>query len=62
VTPLRHRLQRLLAPVIDAGLALAVAVVITISIRVSPQPGDSPDMLAYALGLTIAALVLVRRR
>ena len=47
---------------IDAGLALAVAVVITISIRVSPQPGDSPDVLAYALGLTIAALALVRRR
>jgi class 3 adenylate cyclase len=62
VTPLRQRLQRLPAPVIDAGLALAVAVVITISIRVSPQPGDSPDVLAYALGLTVAALVLVRRR
>jgi class 3 adenylate cyclase len=62
VTPLRHRLQHLPAPVIDAGLALAVAVVITISIRVSPQPGDSPDVLAYALGLTVAALVLVRRR
>jgi class 3 adenylate cyclase len=62
VTPLRHRLQRLPAPVIDAGLALAVAAVITISIRVSPQPGDSPDVLAYALGLTVAALVVVRRR
>jgi class 3 adenylate cyclase len=62
VTALRHRLQRLPAPVIDAGLALAVAVVITISIRVSPYPGDSPDVLAYALGLTVAALVLVRRR
>jgi class 3 adenylate cyclase len=62
VTPLRHRLQHLPAPVIDAGLALAVAVVITITIRVSPYPGDSPDVLAYALGLTIAALALVRRR
>jgi class 3 adenylate cyclase len=62
VTALRQRLQRLPAPVIDAGLALAVAVVITISIRVSPYPGDSPDVLAYALGLTVAALVLVRRR
>ena len=47
---------------IDAGLALAVAVVITISIRVSPQPGRRPDVLAYALGLTIASLALVRRR
>jgi hypothetical protein len=62
VTPLRHRLQHLPAPVIDTGLALAVAVVNTISIRVSPYPGDNPDVLAYALGLTIAALVLVRRR
>jgi class 3 adenylate cyclase len=62
VTSLRHRLQHLPAPMIDAGLALAMAVVITISIRVSPQPGDSPDVLAYALGLTIAALALVRRR
>ena len=62
MTPLRHRLLRPPAPVIDAGLALAVAVVVTISIRVSPYPGDSPDVLAYALGLTVAALVLVRRR
>jgi class 3 adenylate cyclase len=62
VTPLRHRLQHLPAPVIDAGLALAVAVVITISIRVSPYPGDRPDVLAYALGVTVAALALVRRR
>jgi class 3 adenylate cyclase len=62
VTPLRHRLQRLPAPVIDAGLALAVAVVVTISIRVSPYPGDRPDVLAYALGVTIAALVLARQR
>jgi class 3 adenylate cyclase len=62
VTSLRQRLQRLPAPAIDAGLAVAVAVVITISIRVSPEPGRRPDALAYALGLTIAALVLVRRR
>jgi hypothetical protein len=61
-TSLRQRLQRLPAPVIDAGLAVAVAVVITISIRVSPEPGRRPDALAYALGLTIAALALVRRR
>jgi hypothetical protein len=62
VTSLRQRLQRLPAPVIDAGLALAVAVVITIAIATSPQPGAPADALTYALGLTIAALVLVRRR
>jgi len=59
---LRQRLQRLPAPAIDAGLALAVAVVLTITIRVSPPEGRRPDALAYALGLTIAALLLVRRR
>jgi class 3 adenylate cyclase len=62
VTSLRQRLQRLPAPAIDASLAVAVAVVITISIRVSPPEGRRPDALAYALGLTIAALALVRRR
>jgi hypothetical protein len=43
-------------------LALAVAVVLTITIAMPPQPGTPADALAYALGLTIAALVLVRRR
>ncbi len=62
MTPLRQRLQHLSVPVVDAGLALAVAVVLTITIRVSPPEGRRPDALAYALGLTIAALALVRRR
>jgi class 3 adenylate cyclase len=62
VTPLRHRLQHLPAPVVDAGLAVAVAVVLTITIRVSPPEGRRPDALAYALGLTIATLALARRR
>jgi class 3 adenylate cyclase len=62
VTSLRQRLQRLPAPAIDASLVLAVAVVLTITIRVSPPEGRRPDALAYALGLTIAALLMVRRR
>jgi class 3 adenylate cyclase len=62
VTSLGQRLQHLPVPVVDAGLALAVAVVLTITIRVSPPEGRRPDALAYALGLTIAALALVRRR
>jgi class 3 adenylate cyclase len=62
VTSLRHRLQRLPAPVVDAGLAVALAVANTIGIRVAPAPGARPDALAYACGLTIAALALVRRR
>src|SRR6266540_4005044 len=48
--------------VVDTALAVALAVAITITIGVSPQPGARPDALAYTLGLTIAALVLVRRR
>ena len=46
---------------IDAGLALAVAVIIDLDPRVAAAE-DSPDVLACALGLTIAALALVRRR
>jgi class 3 adenylate cyclase len=62
VTALRQRLQRLPAPVVDAGLAVALAVANTIGIRVALAPGTRPDALAYACGLTIAALALVRRR
>jgi hypothetical protein len=62
VTALRQLLQRLPAPVIDAGLAVALAVANTIGIRVALAPGARPDAVAYACGLTIAALALVRRR
>jgi class 3 adenylate cyclase len=62
VTSVRQRMQRLPGPVLDAGLAVVVAVVVTIAIGVSPPPGRRPDPLAYVLGLTIAALVLARRR
>jgi class 3 adenylate cyclase len=62
VTSLGRRLRRLPAPVVDAGLALALAVANTIGIRAVPAPGAQPDALAYACGLTIAALALFRRR
>jgi class 3 adenylate cyclase len=62
VTSLGQRLRRVPAPVVDAGLAVALAVAITIGIRVAPGPGAPPDALAYACGLTIAALALARRR
>jgi class 3 adenylate cyclase len=62
VTGLGQRLRRLPAPVVDAGLALALAVANTIGIRVAHGPGARPDAVAYALGLTIAALALARRR
>ena len=59
---LAQRLQHLPTPVADAGLAVALAVAITIAIGVSPEPGARQEAAAYALGWTIAALVLVRRR
>src|SRR6266511_885578 len=62
VTSLRQRLWRVPAPVVDAGLAVALAVANTIGIRVALAPGARPDAVAYACGLTIAALALARRR
>jgi class 3 adenylate cyclase len=57
-----QRLQQVPTPVVDASLAVALAVAITIAIGVSPEPGARQDAAAYALGWTIAALVLARRR
>ena len=62
VTSRRWGHRRVPAPVLDAGLAVALAVAVTIAIAVSLGPGHRRDALAYGLGLTIAALVLVRRR
>ena len=48
---------------IDAGLAVVVAVAVTIAISVTYERGaQPPDALAYALGVSIGALVLARRR
>jgi hypothetical protein len=55
-------MQHVPRPLLDVGLALMVAVAILIAIGVAPQPGRRPDALANLLGLTIAGLVLVRRR
>jgi class 3 adenylate cyclase len=62
VTPLHRRLRRLPAAVVDAGLAVLLGVAVTIAIDVAPTQGREPDALTYALGWTIAALALVRRR
>jgi len=60
---MRQLLQRVPAVVVDACLAVAMAIAVTIAIRLARQEGaERPDAFAYALGLTIAALVLVRRR
>jgi hypothetical protein len=62
INSVAERLQQVPTAVIDAGLAVALAVAITIAIGVSPEPGARRDLAAYALGWTIAALVLARRR
>ena len=62
---LRRGLARVPAWVVDAGwaVAVAVAVAVTIAIRVAREPGArAPALLAYALGWTIGALLLPRRR
>jgi hypothetical protein len=62
VTSLWQRMRQIPGPLLDVGLALVVAVAVSIGIGLSPESGRRPDALAYALGLTIAALVLVRVR
>src|SRR5829696_2166803 len=58
----RQRTRGAPKPLVDMGLGLMVAVAVIIAIGLPPNPGRPPDALAYALGLTIAALVLIRRR
>jgi signal transduction histidine kinase len=50
--------------VLDVAVAAAVAVAmaLTISVAAEPDATRSPDVLAYVLGLIVAALVLARRR
>jgi hypothetical protein len=63
VASFRQRLARVPAWVIDAGWAAAVTIAVTIAVRTAQEPGArSPDLLAYALGWTIGAVLLVRRR
>jgi class 3 adenylate cyclase len=60
---LRQRSAHVPTWVIDAGWAAAVAVTVTMAIRTAQEPNTRrPDLFAYALGLTIGALLLARRR
>jgi class 3 adenylate cyclase len=60
---LRQRSAHVPTWVIDAGWAVAVAVTVTMAIRTAQEPNTRrPDLFAYALGLTIGALLLARRR
>jgi class 3 adenylate cyclase len=62
VSSVRQRMQRIPGPLVDVGLALMVAAAVLVAIGVAPELERPPDALAYLLGLTIAGLVLVRRR
>jgi class 3 adenylate cyclase len=62
VSSARQRMRRVPQPLVDMGLGLMVAVAVIIAIGLPTNPGRPPDALAYVLGLTIAALVLIRRR
>jgi signal transduction histidine kinase len=61
---LQQRLRAMSPGTVDACLALAVAaaMVLTIGIAEEPGAGRSPDVLAYLLGISVAALLLLRRR
>jgi class 3 adenylate cyclase len=57
-----QRVKRLPDPTLDVALAVMLGTAMTIAIAVSPQQGAPPNALTYALGWTIAVLVLFRRR
>jgi signal transduction histidine kinase len=58
------RLRGLSPRAVDVALAAAVAaaMALTIGIAEEDDPTRSPDALAYLLGITVAALLLLRRR
>jgi signal transduction histidine kinase len=58
------RLRGLSPRAVDVALASAVgaAMALTIGIAEEDDPTRSPDALAYLLGMTVAALLLLRRR
>jgi class 3 adenylate cyclase len=59
----RPRPGRVPAWVVDAGWAVAVAAAVTVAIRAAREPdARPPDLLAYALGWAIGAVLLLRRR
>lgn len=61
---LPQRIRRLSPYAVDAGVtaAVALALVLTISVASEEDATRSPDAIAYLLGLTVAALLLARRR
>lgn len=55
--------MKLRSALLDAGLALVVAAITVVAIRVAQEAGARPpDAVAYLLGVTIGALLLLRRQ
>jgi signal transduction histidine kinase len=61
---LRVRLHDLPPRVVDASFAIAVAVAMALTITIAEEDDAtrSPDVLGYAIGLSLAPLMLMRRR
>ena len=64
LSDLQARIRDLPPRALDAGLVLAVAAAMALAISLAEEPGAgrSPDVLAYLLGMSVAALLLLRRR
>jgi serine phosphatase RsbU (regulator of sigma subunit) len=59
----RRGAERIPPLMLDGALALVLTIAIAITISVAPEPQSrEPDAVAYTLGVTIAVLLLVRRR
>jgi serine phosphatase RsbU (regulator of sigma subunit) len=59
---LRKTFERIPTVVVDTALVVVVAIAISISIAVAPEPNARrPDLLAYGIGVAIAALLFLRR-
>jgi signal transduction histidine kinase len=60
----QHRLNRLSPVAVDRALALAVAATLALTVGIADEPDAtrSPDALAYLIGVSVAALLLLRRR
>jgi signal transduction histidine kinase len=58
------RIQDLSPRAVDVGLALAVAAAMALTVGIAEEEDAtrSPDVLAYLLGLSVAPLLLLRRR
>jgi hypothetical protein len=60
----QERIRDLSPRAVDVGLALAVAAAMALTVGIAEEEDAtrSPDVLAYLLGISVAPLLLLRRR